>query len=217
MDVKTSHLTDNTGSGSSINTASISPSPNQLVLVYVATFNSGGTPNTPTLTGCNMTWVAVATATTTQRKVTVFRGMSDNPTAGALTISYAGQSNSVGWSVDQFANVNTTGTNGSGAVVQSNVNQSTSVNGNFAVSLNPFASVNNATYGGEQQSANNATTGSSFTTIVNNNTNRVVEWANNNQTSVNWNVGVNNVLACAVALEIAYQPPMGGAFLYNML
>lgn len=201
------HLDDNTGSGTSVTTDSISPKANQIVIVYVATFNSSTTPNTPTLTGCNITWNHIVTAQTTQRKVDLYVGISSNPTTGAITINYSGQNNSVGWSVDQFTNTKITN-GGLDAIVQSNTNASTSVNGNFAVSLNPFAKATNATYGGLQLSANTAATGSNFTTIVSNSTNRLVEWAANNQTSVNWNV-TGTVLACAAAIEIAFQLASG--------
>src|SRR5262245_28594769 len=42
-------------------TASISPKPNRLILVYVVSAIAAGTPAAPGLTGCSLTWVQIHT------------------------------------------------------------------------------------------------------------------------------------------------------------
>ncbi|MDQ2995457.1 MAG: hypothetical protein M3R61_00155 [Chloroflexota bacterium] len=116
------------GAGDSANlasyaTASITPTANALVLIAVENQLSG-TPTIPTVTGCGLTWVQISTClfdnTFTQARITVFRTLGASPTTGTLTIDFGGVAQScAGWTVDQFTGVDTTGTDGSGAIVQS--------------------------------------------------------------------------------------------------
>src|SRR5438132_12326875 len=114
--VNTNLTSGGNGSGfsNSDNTASIAPSANQLVLAWVAHDVTSGTPNTPTLTGCSLTWVLVATAVSGITRISLFRALGAAPTTGAVTIDFGGQTqNEEHWSISQFAGVNTGGTNGS--------------------------------------------------------------------------------------------------------
>jgi hypothetical protein len=83
------------GVGSASNTdaatyASDSISPSVNVPVYVAVLNvKGASPDTPTLSGCGITWSQVRTQTlSTTRRLTVFEGISGNPSAGAVTADF---------------------------------------------------------------------------------------------------------------------------------
>jgi len=110
-----------TADGTSFATASVSPGANRLILAAVATA-AGSTPNAPTASGNGLTWVEVATVNYVvgNRRLTVFRAMGSSPSAGAVTFSFAGQTQtSAAWIILQLTNTNTGGTNGSGAVVQS--------------------------------------------------------------------------------------------------
>jgi hypothetical protein len=115
------------GAGTTHTTASTTPAANTLQLLTVANGILSGTASTPTVSGNGLTWVQVATLLIgTTRRLTLFRAMGASPSAGALTISYAGQSQlSAVWSLSQLANVDTSGTNGSGAVVASNTGTGT--------------------------------------------------------------------------------------------
>lgn len=106
--------------GTSISTASVSPTGNALVLAAVHAVAGGGGPSTPTATGNGLTWVEVDTADCdANRRLTVFRAMGASPSAGAITFDFGATSHtSFTWAVVQFTNVDTSGTNGSGAVVQ---------------------------------------------------------------------------------------------------
>lgn len=111
----------------SYSTSSVSPVDTQLALLAVenriATGVSGG-PQTPTVSGCNLTWVQVATllgsGATPNRRATLFRAFGPDPTTGQLTISFGSETQThCGYALMQFANTLRTGANGSGAIVQS--------------------------------------------------------------------------------------------------
>lgn len=107
--------TSGTSSGTSATTASITPTPTRTVLVAV--LNIRALPNVapePTLSGNGLTWVKVATvqdndldlALGQSLRVTVFRASGPSPTAGALTISFGGVSQtSIRWSVGELVAV----------------------------------------------------------------------------------------------------------------
>ena len=98
-------------------TASIAPTPGRLVLVAVlATVGSGTT--TVDVAGCGLNWVKVDQTPSAARTAHLFRGMG-TPTAGPLTITGGSQMTSALWQVDEFNAVDTSGTDGSGAIAQS--------------------------------------------------------------------------------------------------
>lgn len=127
-------------------TASISPSANKLILACVHSWSQSGNV-TPTLTGNGLTWVAVNSAISIGgARVTVFRAMGASPSVGAVTIDCGGQIQyRQEWSIAEFGGVDTGGTNGSAAIVQSatNIGPATSL----TMTLGAFGSTNNATYG----------------------------------------------------------------------
>ncbi len=74
----------------------------------------------PTVTGNGITYDLVNTINSGNRRLSVLRGMSAAPSAGAVTLDFGATSvASVGWSITEFCGVNQTGVNGAGAVVQS--------------------------------------------------------------------------------------------------
>jgi len=83
----------------------------------------------PTLSGCGLTWVQVATVTwdtSAIKRVTIFRALGASPRAGALTADFGGVAQTgCHICVVEFGSVDTSGTNGSGAVVQSGTNSGT--------------------------------------------------------------------------------------------
>lgn len=122
------NLTGSGGSGAtSFATASVSPTGNRLILVTVHAYISTGAaqPAQPTVTGNGITYELVRAqdvdaAGTDRATLFTFRGMAASPSAGAISIDFGAVTMTrCQWSVDQSdANVDTTGTNGSGAVVQ---------------------------------------------------------------------------------------------------
>jgi hypothetical protein len=149
-------LAENTSTtdATSFTTASQTPSANQLILACTSSCVTSAEPNEPTITANGLTWVNVGTALYwkstggTQRcKSTLFRAMGGSPSAGTALIDFAGQTQAVaGWSFSQYDGVDTSGTNGSGAVRNVVTNSATGVTA-LTVTLAAFASANNGTFG----------------------------------------------------------------------
>ncbi len=125
MAVAISNLTTGSDSdgGSGSTTASVAPSAYSLILLTVMS-RTGITvnPNQPTVTGNGLTWVAIGSTvfdstSSSRRRVTLFRALGAGPTSGAITIDFGGQAQTdVTWVVDEASGVDTSGTNGSGAI-----------------------------------------------------------------------------------------------------
>ncbi len=132
-------------------TASIAPGANKLIIVAVLNHR---TPSaiSPTLSGGGMTaWTLVAsvdfdTIGGALRRLTVFRAMSPTPTSGPITVKFTNSVSNVEWIVSQWDGVDISGTNGSGAIVQSGTTATNGSNG-LAVALAPFSNPNDVAYG----------------------------------------------------------------------
>ena len=186
----------------SYTTPSVSPGSNKLVLVTVESW--GITASTiPTLTGAGMTWVQVTTIQSGDYyRTTLFRSLNVSPGSGALTIDFAGVNQDFCIvSVDEFTNVDTTGTNGSGAIVQSATNSSASAS-TLTVTLAAFGSANNATFGGFGVGAfsSSPTAGTGFA-LLSSISRMCTEWRNDNDTSVDisW---ADTLALTGIAVEI---------------
>jgi hypothetical protein len=131
-------------------TGSITPTAYNLVLVWV-TSTRANTPPIPTLSGIFPTWDQVTTVTWNsiskpKTRTTLFRAMGASPTAGSITITFGNNQQGCRWSVIQFGQVDTSGANGSGAVVQSASN-ATDGNTTLAVILGAMRNATDATAG----------------------------------------------------------------------
>src|SRR6266702_6570179 len=124
--ISATELTGGGAAGSNIKTAttsSIAPGANRLILAWIVNTNNQ-TPDLPTLSGNGLTWVVASTAVwnagkpTFLDRITLFRAMGASPTAGSVTISFSSGQESIAWSIVEFSGVDTSGTNGSGAVLQ---------------------------------------------------------------------------------------------------
>lgn len=164
----------NTTDATSFATASVTPGSNKLQLLAVMNRFSSTPPTTPTVTGNGLTWVQVNTIVTAvgeaydNRRVTVFRAMGAAPSAGTITIDFGGNTQlSCAWSLIEFDGVNTGGTNGSSAVVQSVLTSTTAGNATSqTITLAAFASANNMAHGVALHWSNEATTvGVDFTEV----------------------------------------------------
>jgi len=221
MALTASNLTANgSAAASSFTTASITPSANGLVLaLFQQRLASGATITIPTATGNNLTWVQIATieyddlnapAGRTKR-MTLFRAMGASPTTGAITFDLAGQSQShAAWSVDQWSGMDTSGTNGSGAIVQSVTSfNDTGTSTSLTVTLAAFSSVNNGTYGAFANSVGGAgglTAGGSFTLLGDGQTaggNALTEYSLSNVTSVNATTAASEIGGIALEIKVA--------------
>lgn len=152
MPVTQTLLTNGTNSsGTSYNTASISPTNGKLVIVMVHSRDNSTPHSVPTLSGLSMTWTQIVNKTQANgsvgNSVTFFRGVA-NGNSGAITISYATTQSRIGWGVIELDNVDTGGTNGSNAIVQTATSGSNSGSGSVGPTLGAFSSVDNATMAG---------------------------------------------------------------------
>lgn len=123
-DITVTHRTSagSTTDGTSFTTASHTPTANALQLLWVESHNASNLNGPPTVTGNSLTWVQVATVafTTAVRRLTLFRALGAAPGTGVSTIDFgADAQTSCVWTLVQFAGVDVSGTNGSGAIVQS--------------------------------------------------------------------------------------------------
>jgi hypothetical protein len=153
-------------------TASIAPAANALITVAVVARRSGGAQS-PTLVGGGMsTWTLVASVdynpiSTPASRIMVFRAMSAAPGSGPLTLTFANSQNNVQWVVSQWAGVDQTGTNGSGAIVQSGSTRGDALT-SLSVPLAAFGNVKNVGYGlvGAAIAGPAVTPGAGFTEIA---------------------------------------------------
>ncbi len=213
MSITENSLTSN-GTGvdaSSFTTASITPGASRLVLLSVQSDIFGGAPAVPSISGCSLTWIQVTSIqhNSNNTRITLFRALG-TPSTGAITIDFSGVTQGAcNWTVTEYIGVDTTGTNGSGAVGN--------VATGFGFSTTPQCTLagnasGNATYG--TASATNSTTnifspGTGFTELYEINTvggffddiSIQAEWRSDNVTSVTWTLGSTQGWAC-IGIEI---------------
>ena len=196
----------------SYTTASITPSASKLILAAVVNWcNNASTA--PTIAVANgLTWVEVLTnpyvSGDTSRRITLFRAMGAAPTTGAYTITTPANTFGCHWAIIEFGNVNTGGTHGSSAVVQSAEAESTGST-TITVTLGAFGSTNNATFGcfGSATTATTWTPGTGFTEISDGGSDGqslLTEWRVDNDTSVDATAStLGGVGIAGIAIEIA--------------
>jgi protocatechuate 3,4-dioxygenase beta subunit len=170
-------------------TASIAPAANALVTVAVLTRRSSGALS-PTLSGGGMaSWDEVGSVdfdptSGSRERVTVFRALSAAPGSGPITISYASSVSNVQWIVSQWTGVETSGTNGAGAIGQTGTTAGDGVGG-LSLALGAFGNANNVAFGlvGVQTNGPTVSPGAGFTEITETssgeNTELEAEWATN--------------------------------------
>jgi hypothetical protein len=147
---------------SSYTYASATYSNNKLYLLFTNTSIASGTaPTVDTVSGGGITWVEVGTAggraySGTVRRVQCFRGLvTSGATTGALTLTLSGTSTQMHAVVLEFDGMDTSGTNGSGAIVQIVTNIATATS--LTVTLAAFGSSDNRPVGWFCHRANEAT------------------------------------------------------------
>jgi hypothetical protein len=133
-----------TVNATSFATGSVTLAANSLGLLWCVATTDGTI--TPTVTDSAGSWDVVTFAAVGVRRLALFRRLSASPITSAITISYgATVQASCGWSVVQCTGVDTSGSNGSGAVLQNdtstdNTGAATTINATLAA----FEDVTNA-------------------------------------------------------------------------
>ena len=147
--------------GSPFSTNSVAFANNKLYLVSVyGVFDDLAVSG---ITGGSLTWVNIAGGTTaevtpTSQGISLWRGLvTAGASTGALSISLTQASSEMYWTIDEFTGIDTGGTNGSAAIVQSTVGFSDGAT-SFSNTLSAFASGSNAAYGYSGHRNGNATT-----------------------------------------------------------
>jgi hypothetical protein len=112
-----------TTDGISFQTGSITPSPNKLILLSIMMApGSATTAASPVVTGCGLTWaqIDITAGGASTRKAAIYRALGPAPTTGQLTITVDSTATvgSLVWFVTEHGGVDTSGTNGSGAIAQ---------------------------------------------------------------------------------------------------
>lgn len=147
-----------TTTGATSYTVSITPTANRLVVVSVYARRATST-TTPTASGNSLTYVEITNlsmvAGGTPGRITVFRAMGASPSSGNITIDFAGETqDGCCVSVSEYDGVDTSGTHGSGAVVQSGTGTAGSGTA-MSVTLAAFGdATNNAAFGAFGQKSN---------------------------------------------------------------
>lgn len=205
-----------TTNSTSFSTAAITPGANRLILLAtmatrnIATGCTGIESGTPS--GNGLTWVSVnskcfSDAGAPTQIVQLHRSMGASPSTGAISWTYGTTRINSSWAVIECSGTDTSGTNGSGAVVQSAtdlIEPGTSL----TVTLAAFGSANNATLGVFGIGDNIAVTpGSGFSELAEQlvsdgglDTGLQVEWLVSNDTTVD--ASWTSIDAGGIAIEI---------------
>ena len=202
------------GSGSV--TASVSPTSNALQLLQINSKTGISVdPNQPTVTGNGLTWVAINsivydTTSSSRRRITLFRALGASPSSETIAIDFGGQNQTdVLWSLEEATGIDTSGTNGSGAIVQSATNKDETITtATLTVTLGAFSDINNATFGAfaNYGSPTGVTAGAGFTLLGNiedslNALHSSDEWKTANDTGVDLTFDQNSQMG-GIAIEI---------------
>ena len=192
-----------TTDATSYDTASITPTANVLQLLAVTSRTATADIVVPTVTGNSLTWVEVnkVPVSGNNRSVTVFRSMGASPTTGVATIDFGAQTQtSAIWSVIECSGVDTSGTNGSGAIVQSDPEDAGGAGTSYSNSLAAFGSSSNAGYGAVMHLANEATTPGTDWTELDDDATAENTYAFQTQWKIN-----DNVVTASWASSVFYQ------------
>lgn len=215
-----------TSTANSYNTASITPVDSTLYLLNVhSTLASGNGGTLPVITynGTNLTFTQIDTiieggafGTGKAQRGTLFRAMGTSTTAGTITIAFSGISQtSIQWSVTQCTGTDTTGSNGSGAIVQHVTATGNSTASPITKAMGSFGSASNATFGAGffTNSGLTLTAGTGLTKLSQAifTFDEFSEWAAGNVTPVaaSWTGGSSNTWG-VFGIEIAV-PSAGGS------
>lgn len=203
------------GSGSHTS-GSITPTPGRMYILSVrGRTGGGGTPADPTITAFGLTWTLVKSSKSSASGAWVFRAVG-TPTPGTLTITFAEAISTIAYSLEEFQNVDRTGTNGSNGIVQSK-NLETGNASSMTITMDAAPSnAKNVTYGFlvERNTIKTLTPGSGQTALRNNGFDGDDSWLTqykaNSQVSDCTSSGESAWIG--IALELKFKVDSGGFF-----
>lgn len=217
---KTSGL-DNTDNTTGYTTASVTFTTSLLYLFSVVSHDGASIPvhlisASGTLTFTEIATVTFNTIASSNKRLTVYRCMPSPGESTTVSFDTSGAvTNSHGrWSIDEFSGIDTSGTNGSGAIVQS-VTDRSDTGTSLTVTLAALGSGDNATFGAFAHAANEVTNiGSGFTELADvagtetPTTSFQTEWKlNDNTVDASWTTSSANA---GIAIEIKAATGGGG-------
>lgn len=171
------------------------------------TISSIGVP-----TGSGIVWTLVGTAVDfdtsgSRRTLFLYRGMATATVTGGFTITWGGTQTGKAWALDEVAGMDTSGTQGSGAIVQAVTGLGAGVS-SLTITLAAFGSTSNATYGAFGNAGEGALiAGTGFTRIGNQQVAGEcgvgTEYRVDNDTSVDMSNGTMDIGGVAVEIKAA--------------
>lgn len=214
--VSCSVLTQDTSTtnATSYTTASVSPTSDALILVATMATRNAATAcadnDVTSVAGNSLTYVHInrqcfSAAGVPTQTVELWRSLGAAPSTGTIVIGFGGNTQINGsWAVIECTGVDTSGTDGSGAIVQNAINL-TEPGTSLTVTLAAFGDAGNATLGAFGLATNQAVTpGTGFTELAEQQNSEghtlQVQWRNDNDTSVD--ASWSSVDAGGVAVEI---------------
>ena len=215
MAISPTHLTAKSDSdgNTTIVTASISPGANRLILVSVAIYDDSGSTTVSSVVGNGITYTQVAVTAAIDDgagpyTLYLYRGMAASPSAGAITATVSANALQLDIAVTEFDGVDTGGTNGSAAVVQSATN---TVNGGteLIVTLAAFGDAGNGAFGCTISYNGRARTAGTGWTELSEVTQIQEQWRADNDTTCNWTWTTSDD-AAGIAIEIKAAAAAGG-------
>lgn len=199
--------------GTVFTTASITPTGNRLILIAVMSADNATPPIPDSVVGNGITYTRITGVLyddtgASRRRMDLYRGMTASPSTGTIVITYPSAIDASMWVISEFSGVDTSGTNGSGAIAQNAVNNNTGTSIIVTLAAEAGTSATYGTFG--HNTPQDTTAGTNFTEI-HDLQNAVApqqrlqsEWFNGQDTTVDasW-VGSDNNGAVAVEIKAA--------------
>ena len=206
-----SNVDNAAGSGTQIFTNGATYTANRLYLCLVITKKTGGpsVPSSVVMHNQTPTFTLITgVAIDADRRLDIYRMMPTSTFGPGQTIeiNYAAAQDGCFAEIDEDTSSDTTGSNGSGAIIQSNTGTSNS--SPVTVTLAAFANANNYVWGGfAYANFNGLTQGAGFTklgaqTSGGNTLSEMTEWQNANDVSVDATFESGTFAAAGAAVEI---------------
>lgn len=123
----------------------ITPTANRLCELFILSVGNGATAPS-SVTGCNLTWTQIGTATAASNPnivISAYRAVGSAPTPGVLTVNFPTQLTGFHWAVVEASPTNISGVNGAGGIGVSNTNTGNATA--LTNTLPAFASTRNPT------------------------------------------------------------------------